>query len=71
MPAFIGFSEIIFIVAIFFLLFGSKNIPEMARFLGKGIRDIRKAAGEVKKQITEDEAPERDAETAKPKEQQS
>ena len=71
MPAFIGFSEIIFIVAIFFLLFGSKNIPEMARSLGKGIRDIRKVAGEVKKQITEDEAPERGAEAANPKEKQS
>lgn len=41
---------IVFIVIMFF---GSDKIPEIARGLGKGIRTVRNAANDVKREITE------------------
>ena len=41
---------IVFIVLVFF---GSDKIPEIARGLGKGIRTVRNAANDVKREITE------------------
>lgn len=42
----IGGPEILIIVVVVLLLFGGKKIPELARGIGKGIRDFRKAAEE-------------------------
>lgn len=39
----IGGPEIIIILVVVILLFGGKKIPELARGLGKGIRDFKKA----------------------------
>ena len=39
----IGGPEIIIIVVVVVLLFEGKKIPELARGLGKGIRDFKKA----------------------------
>ncbi len=39
----IGGPEIIIILVVVLLLFGGKKIPELARGLGKGIRDFKKA----------------------------
>lgn len=33
------------------MLFGAKKIPEIARGLGKGIRDVRNAADDIKREI--------------------
>ncbi len=41
-----GGYEILIIVIVVLLLFGGKKIPELARGIGKGIRDFRKAAEE-------------------------
>lgn len=42
-----GFSEMLLIGAAGLLLFGPKRLPELAKGLGKGIRDFKKAlAGE-------------------------
>jgi sec-independent protein translocase protein TatA len=43
----IGGSEVILIVLIIILFFGAKKIPEIAKGLGEGIRQFRKAAHEV------------------------
>jgi len=40
---FLGGYEILMIVVVVLLLFGGKKIPELARGLGKGIRDFKKA----------------------------
>ncbi|MBC8321113.1 MAG: twin-arginine translocase TatA/TatE family subunit [Bacteroidetes bacterium] len=40
----IGGPEIIIILVVVLLLFGGKKIPELAKGLGKGIRDFKKAA---------------------------
>lgn len=33
------------------LLFGSNKIPELAKMLGKGVREFKKATDEIKKEI--------------------
>ncbi len=43
---FIGTPEIIMIVLAIVLLFGGKKIPELAKGLGKGIREFKKVADE-------------------------
>lgn len=44
----------IFIVLLFVLLFfGSKRIPEVARGLGKGIRQFRDATNDIQRDITD------------------
>lgn len=42
----IGGPEIIIILIVVLLLFGGKKIPELARGLGKGIKDFKKATDE-------------------------
>jgi len=53
---FISGQEIVILGIVVLLLFGSKKIPEMARGLGKGMREFRKAADDIKKEIS-DNAP--------------
>jgi len=48
----IGGGEIFFILLIVVMLFGADKIPEIARGLGKGIRDVRNAANDIKHEIT-------------------
>ncbi|PJD95143.1 MAG: twin-arginine translocase TatA/TatE family subunit [Parachlamydia sp.] len=38
-----GTGEIIVIFCVILLLFGGKRLPELARSLGKGIREFKKA----------------------------
>ncbi len=47
----IGTTEIILIIAVLFLFFGAKKIPELAQGLGKGIREFRKASREIQDEI--------------------
>ncbi len=47
----IGPSELIIIMLIILLLFGSKRLPELARSLGKGIQQFKKAMDDVKDEI--------------------
>jgi len=47
----IGGSEMILIVIAILLLFGGKKLPELARGLGKGIREFKDASEGVKREI--------------------
>jgi sec-independent protein translocase protein TatA len=47
----IGGSEILFILVVILMLFGSKNIPEVARTLGKTFAQIKNATNEIKHEI--------------------
>ena len=47
-------GEIIFILIAILMLFGSKNIPELARGLGKGIREIKNATSDIQNEVTKD-----------------
>jgi sec-independent protein translocase protein TatA len=40
----LGFIEILLILVIVLVLFGGKKIPDLARALGKGLREFRKAS---------------------------
>lgn len=48
-----GGWEWVLIVLAVLLLFGGKKIPELARGLGKGIREFKDATKEVKKEIND------------------
>ncbi|MCK4568767.1 MAG: twin-arginine translocase TatA/TatE family subunit [Bacteroidales bacterium] len=47
----ISFGEIFIIVAVIFIIFGPQKIPEIARKVGKGMREIKKASSEIKREI--------------------
>ena len=47
----IGMPEMLVIMLVILLLFGSKRLPELARGIGKSMREFKKAADDVKKEI--------------------
>ena len=49
----LGAGEITLILAIVLIFFGAKKIPELARGLGKGIREFKDATKEIKNEIEE------------------
>lgn len=46
-----GFGELIFIIFIALMLFGSDKIPEIARTLGKIMAQLKNATNEIKSEI--------------------
>ena len=48
---FLGTGEFVLIAFVFLLLFGPDKIPGVARMMGKGIRKIKDASDDIKKQI--------------------
>lgn len=50
---FIGGPEIFVILLIVVMLFGADKIPEIARGFGKGIRQIKDATNDIKKEIND------------------
>jgi len=48
---FLGTGEFILIAFVFLLLFGPDKIPGVARTFGKGIRKIKDASDDIKKEI--------------------
>jgi len=47
----IGGGELIFIIFIALMLFGSDKIPDIARALGKGMAQLKNATNEIKSEI--------------------
>lgn len=50
---FIGGPEIIVIGLIVVMLFGADKIPEIARGLGKGMRQLKDATNDIKREIND------------------
>ena len=50
---FIGGPEIFVILLIVVMLFGADKIPEIARGLGKGIRQVKDATNDIKREIND------------------
>ena len=48
----LGFSEILLIAIIMLVFFGPKKLPDIARSLGKGMSEFRRAMREVRDDIT-------------------
>lgn len=67
----IGFQEMLLILIVVLIFFGPKRLPDLAKSLGKGLAEFKKASEEVKKSIDEamkEEVPKEEAakeETAK------
>jgi sec-independent protein translocase protein TatA len=51
----IGTGEVFMIIFIALILFGPKRIPEVARHLGKGVREFNRMKNEISKEIAKDE----------------
>lgn len=47
----IGTWEVIVILFIVLLLFGGKRLPELARSLGKGVKEFKQASREISEEI--------------------
>tara|TARA_Y100001934_G_C11870901_1_gene548573 strand:- start:24 stop:218 length:195 start_codon:yes stop_codon:yes gene_type:complete len=47
----LGIGEILFILIMYLMFFGSKNIPSLARNLGSSIRKIKETSNSIRKDI--------------------
>jgi len=50
--AFFGGWEIVLILGVVLILFGAKKLPELAKGLGQGIKEFKKATREVTEEIS-------------------
>ena len=48
-----GWGELLIIMLFVLIFFGAKKIPEIARGMGKGIREFKDATKEIKDEISE------------------
>lgn len=59
MPFGLGIGELVLIFLVILLLFGAKRLPDMAKGLGKGIREFKKSVkdttDELKVSMDDDE----------------
>lgn len=53
----LGPTETIVILLIVVILFGAKKIPDLAKGIGQGIKEFKKASKEIIEDEDEDEAP--------------
>lgn len=51
-----GFWEIFIIVFVVLLLFGAKKIPELARGIGSGMKEFKKAVKDVENDLKLDDS---------------
>jgi len=51
MLLFIGGPEIIIVLLFIVMFFGSKKIPELAKGLGRAMREVKDASNDIKKEI--------------------
>ncbi|WP_035336020.1 twin-arginine translocase TatA/TatE family subunit [Dokdonia sp. PRO95] len=52
LPLFISGAEIAFVIFIVIMVFGADKVPEIARGLGKGMRQLKDATNDIKSEIT-------------------
>ncbi len=52
MLLFISTPEVLFIMVIVVMIFGADKVPEIARGLGKGMRELKDATNDIKREIT-------------------
>lgn len=51
----IGMPELLIILVVALIVVGPKKLPDMAKSLGKGLSQFRKAADEIKEEFSEHE----------------
>lgn len=47
----IGMPELIVVFAVVLMLFGSKKLPELARGLGQGVKEFKRATNEFRNEL--------------------
>ena len=47
----LGGGDIVLLLFIILLLFGAKKLPELAKGLGKGINEFKKASSDIKEEV--------------------
>ena len=47
----LGWPEIILIMGLFILLFGAKKLPDLARSMGKSIKEFKKATNSIEEDV--------------------
>lgn len=52
-----GATEIIFIFAVYLLLFGAKGIPSLAQTMGQAVRTFRNATEDIQREILSEDRP--------------
>ncbi len=55
-PFNLGGGEIILILTVVLILFGAKKLPELAKGLGQGIREFKKAARNASEEMRDSDA---------------
>jgi TatA/E family protein of Tat protein translocase len=53
--AFLGMPQVIFILMLVLLVFGPEKVPEMARQIGRAMREMKKMSGDVQRALDLDE----------------
>ena len=61
----IGFQEMLIILVVVLIFFGPKRLPDLAKSLGKGIAEFKKASEEVRNGIEDAVKEESTSETSK------
>ena len=51
----IGFQELLVILVIALIIFGPKKLPELARLIGKGMAEFRRAVNDIQTAVELDE----------------
>ena len=55
----LGFTEILVILVVALLVFGPDRLPELARNLGKGLAEFRRASSDLRRSVMEADEPRR------------
>lgn len=66
MLAMLGWPEIIGILVVVLILFGAKKLPELAKGLGQGIKEFKKASSDMQNELHRSVAEEQYAAPPKP-----
>jgi len=64
--AMLGWPEIIGILVVVLILFGAKKLPELAKGLGQGIKEFKKASSDMQNELHRSVAEEQYAAAPKP-----
>lgn len=60
-----GGMEILIVLMVILLFFGAKRIPELARGIGQGMNEFRKASDQIKQELEQGEKEGLDSESKK------
>ena len=65
----LGGQELMLILIIILVLFGAKKLPELARGLGKGMKEFKKAQSEMEEEFSRagDETPKKESSSSSKK----